>query len=96
MDSSDDIPDIQLLNDEERDSSSDDEEDDNNTDLDEEEEVNDKLCFVLQIRHHHHIFEESVQPQLRNLAVLLLRKRESKADMRAIFKTFLVGNREES
>ena len=37
VESSDDIPDVQLLSDEEGDSSSDDEGDDNNTDLDEEE-----------------------------------------------------------
>ena len=36
------------------------------------EKVNDNLCFLLQIRNHHHISEESVQPQLRKLAVFFL------------------------
>ena len=41
------------------------------------EKVNDKLCFLLQIRNHHHISEESIQPQLRKLAVCFSRKRET-------------------
>ena len=33
------------------------------------EKVNDKLWFLLQIRNHHLLYEESIQPQLRKLAV---------------------------